>query len=245
MGAEKLQPREPVKSTEVLPKSVEDEMSEADGSRDVIRETMAELGVSEKPNSFDDIKAEHNFKSDYDVFAYLISSFANKCDPKHMPEIFSAIRMVIGNHERGEELTSAAMLAWHDFHYQEEPSKLLATLDLMGGVTLPTGNQRISLVLSLLHSGYTSNDSIEDLKTVTEEILKRRAEFSDRIIAGEGVQMISLEDSDSFSPRRFTDLASDIGTEVRIINSDLEKDFKEAFLSEIMGHAIFSMNKFS
>jgi len=189
------------------------------------------LGLSEDPQFFDKLKQK--FASDYDTCFQIAKNIAENVSPELQTEYYSAVRSVLTFHPRAEELTYAMNLAWLDFHYHEEPSKLISALDLLQRKDLPPKSEKLSLVLSLLQSGYTSENNVKIIEQALDEILLRRKEFEERTIVGNGVSLISLEDSSNFSPRPFTNLAQKLGSEPTLINEKTATSLSESFYSAI------------
>lgn len=206
---------------------------ERDKARDKSFKNLYEkIKVSEDPSFFDELR--NKFGSDYEACFYIAQSISKSVDQRLQAEYYATIRSILSFHERAEEISSAMNLAWFDFHYNEEPSKLSLILDTLDdNLDLPSGNEKLSLILSLLQSGYTSKSSNEEIQNATEEILMRRNSFKERTLIGKETSLIALEDESSCSSRNFTNLAEKLGSKTTIINEKTTESLRDSFCEEV------------
>jgi hypothetical protein len=190
--------------------------------------------LSRQPKYFENLKTKHKFTTDYQVCQDIVKVITKLVPQKYQSYIYGTVRRaIIPGHSRASVITSKLTLAWYNHHYKGEPSKLLKLTNTVPKAKALPIKQKISLILSLLHSGYTSKDGAPKLKKVINEILSRRKEFAKRIIAGKGVNVISIEYTDKFSPRGFTNLAKKMGSKVLVLNPKTSKTMKRSFLAGI------------
>lgn len=203
--------RKPISHTDLPQPKPEDEGDEA-ARMGKVRKSLSNLKpafeLEEDPQFFEKIRKK--FSNDYEACFYIAKNISEKVDPSLQEEYYSGVRTILAMHPRSRELTDTMTLAWFDYHYAEEPSRLLTSLGVMQREDLPHGKEALALVLSLMQSGFSSKDEVETLGRAVDEILSRRSEFKKRILAGAGVELIALEDSPDFSARSFTDLAKKI-----------------------------------